>query len=233
MKLLIVEDDAGLARGIALSLQQPDRELVVCGSLQEARQAWGKSQFDLVLLDVGLPDGSGLDFCRELRQLSQVPVLFLTANDAEYDEVAGLEAGGDDYITKPFSLAVLRARVDAALRRSRSGREETGFVFGNLAFYFDRMSFQKEGKEIPLSRTEQKLLKLLVTNRGQTLSRELLMARVWDDSGEFVDENTLSVAIRRLRGKLEDHPKNPAYIKTVYGVGYCWDAAPTGKEAGR
>ena len=170
---------------------------------------------------MNLPDGSGLDLCREVRRTASVPIIFLTARDAEYDEVAGLEAGADDYIVKPFSLAVLRARVDAALRRA--GRPAAGSVirFGDLQFDFDQQVFTRAGAPLTLSRTEQRLLRLLVCNAGRTLPRALLMARVWD-GGEYVDENTLSVAVRRLRQKLEADPKKPAYLRTVYGIGYVW-----------
>lgn len=219
-QILIVEDDSGLSRGIALSLAGDSRHFTLCGTLGEARAALAAGCYDLILLDMGLPDGSGLDLCREIRRREQVPILFLTANDTELDEVAGLEAGGDDFLTKPFSLAVLRARVAALLRRS-AGRGGQVYHLGDLELDFDGMVFLKKGHPLSLSKTEQRLLRLLVENRGQTLSRDLLLERVWD-GGEFVDENSLSVAVRRLRGKLENDPKNPIYIETVYGLGYCW-----------
>lgn len=223
-QLLIVEDDSGLSHGIALSLAGEDRRFTICGNLSEARKALAAQTFDLILLDVGLPDGSGLELCREIRRREQVPILFLTANDTELDEVAGLEAGGDDYLTKPFRLAVLRARVAALLRRSAV---HGGLLYrtGELELDFDGMVFLKKGQPLSLSKTEQRLLRLLVENRGQTLSRELLLDRVWD-GGEFVDENSLSVAVRRLRGKLEDDPKNPIHVETIYGLGYCWRERP-------
>lgn len=215
--LLLVEDDDALSRGIALSLKSSSFTRCVC--LWEARAAFSRESFDLILLDVNLPDGSGLDFCREVRESSRVPIIFLTANDAEYDEVAGLEAGGDDYITKPFSLAVLRARVEAALRRA--GGTASAYREGGLVFDFSCQRFEKDGEALSLSRTEQRLLSMLLENRGQTLTRGQLLEKVWD-GGEFVDENTLSVAVGRLRGKVEDDPKNPSHIRTVYGIGYTW-----------
>ena len=147
-------------------------------------------------------------------------MLFLTANDTEYSEVAALEAGGDDYITKPFSLAVLRARVTAALRRRAPAGSELVEI-GPFRFDFARLQFEKQGVELALSRTEQRLLQLLVRNREQVVPRDTLLDQVWD-GGEFVDENTLSVAVRRLRAKLEEDPRRPSYIQTVYGVGYIW-----------
>ncbi len=147
-------------------------------------------------------------------------MLFLTANDTEYSEVAALETGGDDYITKPFSLAVLRARVTAALRRRAPAGPELVEI-GPFRFDFARLQFEKQGVELALSRTEQRLLQLLVRNREQVVPRDTLLDQVWD-GGEFVDENTLSVAVRRLRAKLEEDPRRPSYIQTVYGVGYIW-----------
>ena len=171
---------------------------------------------DLVILDVNLPDGSGLDLCREIRKSSHVPIIFLTANDMEIDIVTGLESGADDYITKPFSLAVLRARVNAVTRRRLSDGSQ--FEFGNYFFDFDNMKFLDDGVPVELSKTEQRLLKLFVQNMGQTLSRELLLQRIWSDGAEFVEENALSVTVKRLRQKLPDAP-----IRTVYGIGYVWE----------
>ena len=217
--ILVIEDDNALREGIALALKAQGT-VIPCPTLAAARAAMAEMAMDLLLLDINLPDGSGLDFCREVRRESRVPVIFLTANDTELDEVMGFESGGDDYITKPFSLAVLRARVEAALRRSRTV-PDAPVRFGDLTLNFRELRFEKAGQEVVLSRTEQRLLQLLVENRGRTLPRELLLDRVWD-GGEFVDENALSVTIRRLRGKLEDDPKHPQHIQTVYGVGYTW-----------
>ncbi len=212
-KILIVEDDKSLNSGIALSLNTYKCEQAY--SLAEARSFLDNS-VSLIILDINLPDGNGLDFCREVRQTFKTPVIFLTANDMEYDIVAGLELGADDYITKPFSLAVLRARVHAVLRR---GTNESGvFRISKLVFDFDRLEFFSDGRQIELSKTEQKLLKLFVKNIGVTLSREMLIDRVWSDGAEFVESNALSVTIKRLREKLPDAP-----IKTVYGIGYVWE----------
>ena len=211
--ILIVEDDRSLSAGIALALGEA---VFACAyTLEEAEAALTASSIDLVILDINLPDGSGLDLLRRLRQHSEVPVLLLTANDLERDEVAGLEAGADDYVTKPFSLAVLRARAGRLLSRRPAG----GISLPPFAFDFAALRFTVDGAPVDLSRTEQRLLRLLVENRGRTLPRDLLLSRVWD-GGEFVDENALSVAVRRLRSKLPGAP-----IKTVYGVGYQWEAA--------
>ena len=216
-RILLLEDDEALGRGICMALETPDCTVTHCATRLQATDILQNMVFDLLILDINLPDGSGLDLLRALRQNGDLtPAILLTANDLELDEVTGLEAGADDYITKPFSLAVLRARVNARLRRSAPANQDrielSGFIFD-----FARMEYSKDGGLIDLSRTEQRLLRLLVENRGRTLPRELLLEKVWD-GGEFVDENALSVAVRRLRAKLGDAP-----IKTVYGVGYTWE----------
>ena len=218
-RILLLEDDEALGRGICMALETPNGTVTHCSTRLQAIKILQGVVFDLLILDINLPDGSGLELLRTLRQNgTSTPAILLTANDLELDEVTGLEAGADDYITKPFSLAVLRARVNAQLRRSVPVKQErielNGFILD-----FTRMEFSKEGTIIDLSKTEQRLLRLLVENRGRTLPRELLLEKVWD-GGEFVDENSLSVAVRRLRGKLGNAP-----IRTVYGVGYTWEVS--------
>ena len=216
-RILLLEDDEALGRGICMALETPSCTVTHCSTCLQAINILQGMVFDLLILDINLPDGSGLELLRTLRQNgTSTPAILLTANDLELDEVTGLEAGADDYITKPFSLAVLRARVNAQLRRSVPVKQDrielNGFILD-----FTRMEFSREGTIIDLSKTEQRLLRLLVENRGRTLPRELLLEKVWD-GGEFVDENALSVAVRRLRGKLGNAP-----IRTVYGVGYTWE----------
>ena len=220
--ILLVEDDIALGQGIAMALQIPETEITVCRGLREARQALSSRTFILLILDINLPDGSGLTLLRERKVLRpEVPVLLLTANDLEIDEVAGLESGADDYITKPFSLAVLRARVNARLRRG--GTAKSGELsLPPFVFDFERMVYRKNGAAIELSRAEQRLLRALVENRGHAVSRAALVDRVWTDGGDYVDENALTVTVRRLRAKLEDDPAAPVYLKTVYGIGYIW-----------
>lgn len=213
MKILIVEDDRTLNNGIALSLNNDDTLQAFC--IEEAERLLNRN-IDLIILDINLPDGSGLDFCRKVRQTSKVPIIFLTANDMEIDIVTGLETGADDYITKPFSLAVLRARVNAVLRRQST--DSNIFHLGKFEFDFDNMKFLDGNTPVELSKTEQRLLKIFVQNQGRTLSREMLIDRVWSDGAEFVEENALSVTVKRLRQKLAGVP-----IKSVYGIGYVWE----------
>lgn len=219
-QIAIVEDDKGLNSGIALALKNDDYRFVQAYTICEAEQLEPDS-LDLIILDVNLPDGNGFDFLKKIRQNYDVPVIMLTANDMEMDEVRGLQLGADDYITKPFSLMVLRARIENILRR---GGRDSKLVFENekYRFDFDKLVFCKDGQQIELSRTEQKLLKLLVDNRGRNLTRNMLMDAVWTDGADYVDENALSVSIKRLRDKLEDNPAKPEYIQTVYGIGYVW-----------
>lgn len=219
--ILIAEDDDTLAQGIRLALQSPEIAVTICGSLGSAAELLRESSFHLLILDINLPDGSGLDLLRTIRQTSAMPVILLTANDLEMDIVGGLESGADDYITKPFSLAVLRARVNTQLRREATAG--SGVVeIDHFRFDFDRMEFSRAGRAVEVSKTEQKLLRLLVENRGRTLSRAVLVDRIWTDGAEYVEENALSVAMKRLRDKLEETPSKPRYLKTVYGIGYTW-----------
>ena len=220
--IFLLEDDETLGRGIAMALTRTDTSVTCRSTLTLARETLAEEHFDLLILDVNLPDGSGLDLLRQVRTNGDAtPVILLTANDLELDEVTGLEAGADDYITKPFSLAVLRARVNAQLRRSAPTVSQTMSI-GPFTFDFDRMDFRRDGVSVELSKTEQKLLRVLVENRGHAVPRATLVDRVWTDGAEFVEENALSVTVKRLRSKLESDPSKPEYLKTVYGIGYTW-----------
>lgn len=217
--ILIVEDDRDLNHGLYLALNNQDYQIVQCFDLAHARQKLAQQTFDLLLLDVNLPDGNGLDFLQEVRSGSSVPVILLTANDTEMDVVVGLEHGADDYITKPFSLAILRARVAAQLRRSDVAVSANKKVkIDHFTFDFEQMEFFRDDSLIELSKIEQKLLRLFIDNKGLTLSRAKLVDRLWTDGADYVDENALSVAVKRLRDKLDAAD----YIKTVYGIGYVW-----------
>ncbi|MCB2297660.1 response regulator transcription factor [Clostridium tagluense] len=220
--MLIVEDDVTLNSGIMLSLRQNDVDIQQAYNIKQAKQMLCDKKIELIILDVNLPDGSGFELCKEIRQASQVPIIFLTANDLEIDIVTGLELGGDDYITKPFSLMVLRARVRAILRRVRNIKSDNKITIDNMVFNFDTMEFTKNGVALVLSKTEQKLLKILLNNKGSILSRSQLVDKVWSDGAEYVDENALTVSVSRLRNKIEDNPNSPKYIKTIYGMGYMW-----------
>ncbi len=220
-KILIAEDDRALGNGVALALQDEKTEIVLTDTLSAAKTSLAANKFDLLILDINLPDGSGLDLLKFVKEKHGVPVILLTANDLETDVVNGLEMGADDYITKPFSLAILRARVKNQLRRN-AGKKSGLYETDCFLFDFEAMKFSKNGACLELSKTEQRLLRILVENRGNTMSRSLLIDKVWTDGAEYVDENALSVTVKRLRNKLEDEPSKPQYIKTVYGIGYTW-----------
>ena len=220
--VMIPEDDEDLAEGMILSLNSTEVEFVHCRTIADAREMLKNRTFDLLILDINLPDGSGLEFCREIRRSSRTPIALLTAKDMELDIVTGLECGADDYITKPFSLMVLRARIRALLRRNVED-QKSEYRDGVFRFCFDAMEFYKNGRLIELSRTEQRILYLLVFNEGKILTREQLLEWVWPEGTEYVEDNALSVGIRRLRNKLEDTSSKPAFIKTVYGKGYMWE----------
>ena len=218
--ILIIEDDRALAEGLTRALSTDRIQAESCANLREAEKLLSGQNYDLVILDINLPDGNGFDFLKTIKENCACPVVMLTANDLESDIVAGLEQGADDYITKPFSLAVLRARVGAQLRKKESGktRATSHHIIGDYCFDFDRMEFTHAGEPVTLSKTEQKLLRMLIENVGITLTRDKLMDAVWTNEAEFVDENALSVAVKRLRDKLDAGEK----IKTVYGIGYVW-----------
>lgn len=215
--ILIAEDDTALAKGLCRALASDEIQTVSCGTLRDTKKLLPEKQWALLLLDVNLPDGNGFDFLKIWRNKLQIPVILLTANDLETDIVIGLELGADDYITKPFSLAVLRARVNTQLRKNTQLITNT-ITIGRFSFDFDHMIFLIDGLPVELSKTEQKLLRILIENRGITLSRTTLVDRIWTDSAEYVEENALSVTVKRLRDKLGAQD----YIKTIYGVGYIW-----------
>lgn len=220
--VLILEDDIDLAEGIELSLQSEELNFVICSTIADARTVIPKQKIDLMIFDINLPDGNGLEFCREVKQKVSIPIALLTAKDMELDIVKGLESGADDYIIKPFSLMVLRARIRALLRRSPA-RNEPEYKDSIFLFRFEIMEFYKNGISIELSKTEQRILYLLISNPNIIITRERLLEWVWPEGTEYVEDNALSVAIRRLRDKLEDDSSNPQYIKTVYGKGYMWE----------
>ena len=215
-KILIVEDDKALNNGIALALRDANILFESAFDLRTARILTASKKFDLIILDVNLPDGSGLDFLADIKEYHDTPVILLTANDMETDIVSGFELGADDYITKPFSLAVLRARVNVQLRKKK--KASNIYKSDKYYFDFDKLEFTVDKNAVDLSKTEQKLLSILIENRGNTVTRDSLYDGIWIDGSEFVDENALSVAVKRLRDKLGS--SNP--IKTIYGIGYTW-----------
>lgn len=219
-QILVVEDDEVLRNGIVYALKKEGFQPLPAGSLKELKEELAK-EADLILLDVSLPDGDSRDYLKRLRQTSRIPVIFLTARNMERDMIEGFNAGADDYITKPFSIPLLMCRLRALLRRS--GKESgSRYHAGELSYDFETKTLKKSGQEIVLSKTELKILEALIQNRNQVLTWEVLLERIWDVDGNFVDKNTLSVNIARLREKIEDDRKNPKWIVNVFGIVYKW-----------
>lgn len=220
-KILLVEDEAALAAGLKYSMEKEGYAVSGAGSVRDGKTSFASGGFNLVVLDIGLPDGTGFDLCRFIRDQSGVPILFLTACDEETNVVMGLEMGGDEYITKPFRLRELLSRIKALLRRSGGeygGRLESG----GFILKAEESKLQHGNLNITLTPAECRLIHLLMSNPNHTLTRGRILAKLWDNAGDFVDDNTLTVYIRRLREKIEANPSNPKFIRTVRGVGYKW-----------
>lgn len=229
-RLLLVEDDDNLVFGIQYTLSNEGYEVVVAGNLEEARQALQAKSIDLILLDVTLPDGSGYQLCSEIRVTSQVPIIFLTALDEEANVVAGLDLGADDYVTKPVRTKELISRIKAVLRRNNKGKQEVSlWISDNIQVRILEGTVLKNNSEVTLTALEYRLLLMLISHPKQICSRSSILNHLWDLSGDFIDDNTLSVHIRRLREKVEDIPAAPQYIVTVRGIGYKWNVEVIGR----
>lgn len=224
MLIFLIEDDEALAEGISFMLEKEGYETERFSACSDSRRALEQTQPDLILLDWNLPDGDGLMLCREISEKWKIPILMITARDMEIDQVMCLESGADDYIAKPFSLAVLKARIAALLRRQGGQSEKAGqLISGQIRVDNKEMRAWKEDEELDLSLTEYRILKYFLENKNQVLLKEQILSHVRDNGGKFVEENTLMVNIRRLRTKVEKDASHPEYIKTVHGMGYLWE----------
>lgn len=218
--ILIVEDDAHLNHGVGYALKKDGYHVLSAQSITEAKSLLKEKEIQLMILDLNLPDGDGVDFCRKLRKTSDLPVLMLTARDMETDEIIGLESGADDYLTKPFSLAILKSRIANILRiRSLGERKQNAVRYQALTWNPVEMKIYRNEDPLDLTVTEYRLLANFMANIGHVLTKNQLLTMVWDNDGKFVDENTLAVNINRLRKKLDDEDR-VSYIKTVFGIGY-------------
>ncbi len=218
-KLLVVEDDRSIAVGLEYSLGQEGFGVTLCAGVADALEALKTERFDLAVLDLSLPDGSGYDVCRAIKRQGDMPVIFLTARDDEVSVVMGLDMGADDYITKPFRIRELTSRIRSVLRRAGQGGS-TLMEFGPVQINAALGKVYKNGQDVFLSALEYRLLMTLANHAGQVLSRNQLLESIWDVSGDFVNDNTLTVYIKRLREKIEDDPQNPVVIETARGLGY-------------
>ena len=224
--IFLIEDDLSVCRGLVFALRKQGYELTMARTIAEAGRLWEKGGYDLVILDVTLPDGSGFDLCRKIRETSRVPIMFLTAADEETDMIMGLDIGGDDYITKPFKLAVFLSRVNALLRRSENfSRTEMRLASNGIRVERLRQEVTRNGVPLSLTAGEYKLLCLFMENPDIVLSPEQILNRLWDCEENYIDSSTLTVYIRRLRTKIEDDPADPKRIVTVRRMGYKWSTA--------
>lgn len=223
-KILLLEDDMSLIHGLSFALKKQGFELEVAQTIAKANALWTDGKYDLLVLDVSLPDGTGFEFCQRVRQTSKVPIIFLTASDDEMNTIMGLDMGGDDYITKPFKLGVLISRVNALLRRAADfGSADTQIQSNGITIELLKGQAYKNGILLELTAAEYKLLCLFMQNPNVVLSKEQILDHLWDCEGNYIDNNTLTVYMRRLRIKVEDNPSEPKMLLTVRRMGYKWN----------
>lgn len=222
--IFLIEDDLSLVNGLTFALKKQGFKLEVARTLKEAENLWTDGKYDLLVLDVALPDGTGFEFCKKVRRTSKVPIIFLTAADEEMDIIMGLDIGGDDYITKPFKLGVLISRINALLRRTKDFSTEGTMLQSNgiKVFLLQGQAF-KNDRLLELTAAEYKLLCLFMRNPNVVLTKEQILDRLWDCNGNYIDSSTLTVYMRRLRIKIEDNPGEPKMLLTVRGMGYKWN----------
>lgn len=223
MNLFVLEDDSAIALGLTYSLENEGYNVILAKSVKEAMEIIKNQKFSLYILDLTLPDGSGYDVCKEIKKIGDLPVIFLTAFDDEVNVVMGFEFGADDYISKPFRLKELLVRIKSVLRRYNKESADGVIKIKELTINTNEAKVYKNGNEIVLTAMEYRLLLILLNNRGKVLSRTQLLENIWDIDGDFVEDNTLTVYIKRLRDKIEDEPTKPVYIKTMRGLGYVID----------
>lgn len=223
-RIFLLEDDLSLINGLSFAFKKQGYDTDIARTIREADAIWADGKYDLLVLDVSLPDGSGFGFCQRVRQISKVPVIFLTASDEEMNIIMGLDIGGDDYITKPFKLGVLLSRINALLRRAKDfGPADTELCSNGIKALLLQGQAYKNGQLLDLTAAEYKLLCLFMQNPNAVLSKERILDRLWDSEGNYIDNNALTVYIRRLRIKVEDDPGDPQMIQTVRRMGYKWN----------
>lgn len=223
-RILLLEDDLSLINGLSFALKKEGFDLDIARTIGDANLIWTEEKYDLLILDVSLPDGTGFEICKKARLVSNVPIIFLTASDEEINIIMGLDIGGDDYITKPFKLGVLMSRINALLRRAKNfSAIDTELSSNGLKVLLLQSQVYKDGTLLELTAAEYKLLCLFMQNPNAVLSQEQILDRLWDGEGNYVDSNTLSVYIRRLRTKIENNPSEPKMLLTVRRMGYKWN----------
>ena len=223
-KILLLEDDLSLNNGLSFVFKKQGFELSIARTLKEAEGMWKDEKYDLLILDVSLPDGCGFEFCKKVRLTSKVPIIFLTASDEETSIIMGLDIGGDDYITKPFKLGVFVSRINALLRRANSFQAmDTELQSNGIKVLLLQGQVFKNGVLLDLTAVEYKLLCLFMRNPNMVLTKEQILDKLWDCDGNYIDSSTLTVYMRRLRMKIEDNPSEPQMLRTVRGMGYKWN----------
>ena len=223
-KIFLLEDDLSLINGLSFAFKKQGFDICIVRTLGEAYELWADGKYDLLILDVSLPDGTGFDFCKKVRQVSKVPIIFLTAADEEMDIIMGLDIGGDDYITKPFKLGVLVSRVNALLRRAKDfSSADTWLESNGIKVLLLQGQALKNGELLDLTAAEYKLLCLFMRNPNMVLTKAQILDKLWDCDGNYIDSSTLTVYMRRLRMKIEDNPSEPKMLLTVRGMGYKWN----------
>lgn len=223
-RILLLEDDLSLVNGLSFAFKKQGFELEVARTVKEADALWTEGSYDLLVLDVSLPDGTGFEFCEKVRQSSKVPIIFLTASDEEVNIIMGLDMGGDDYITKPFKLGVLVSRINALLRRAKDFNvSDTELRANGIRVLLLQGQVFKNGQLLDLTAAEYKLLCLFMRNPNIVLTKEQILDKLWDCEGNYIDSSTLTVYMRRLRMKVEDDPGNPRMLLTIRGMGYKWN----------
>ena len=219
-KVLVVDDEKLIVKGIRFSLEQDGMEVDCAYDGEEAVEKAKENKYDIILLDLMLPKMDGLEVCQQIREFSNVPIVMLTAKGEDMDKILGLEYGADDYITKPFRLKELLVRIKSVFRRYNNDSGDGKIKVKDLVVNTNEAKVYKNGNEIVLTAMEYRLLLILLNNRGCVLSRTQLLENIWDVAGDFVEDNTLTVYIKRLRDKIEENPTEPEYIKTIRGLGY-------------
>ena len=223
-KILLLEDDLSLVNGLTFAFHKQGYELDVAQTIVGANTLWADGKYDLLVLDVSLPDGTGFEFCKKVRQVSKVPIIFLTASDEGMNIIMGLDIGGDDYITKPFKLGVLVSRINALLRRTKDfGSVGTELQSNGIKVLLLQGQAFKNGELLDLTAAEYKLLCLFMKNPNMVLTKEQILDKLWDCEGNYIDSSTLTVYMRRLRMKIEDNPSEPQMLLTVRRMGYKWN----------
>lgn len=225
-KIFLLEDDLSLINGLSFAFKKQGFELNIARTLREANSLWADGKYDLLVLDVSLPDGTGFEFCQKVRLTSKVPIIFLTASDEETSIIMGLDIGGDDYITKPFKLGVLISRINALLRRAASfSAADTELQSNGIKVLLLQGQVFKNGVLVDLTAAEYKLLCLFMRNPNMVLTKGQILEKLWDCDGNYIDNSTLTVYMRRLRMKIEDNPSEPQMLLTVRGMGYKWNVS--------